>query len=606
MSDLAVVLALLAAAIVMFAINKPRLDAVALIMLTALPFTGVLTMGEALAGFSDPNIVLIAALFVLGDGLVRTGVARQLGDWLIVKAGRSEIRLIVLLMVAVCGLGATMSSTAVTAIFIPVVLRISKSTGVGPGRLMMPLSFAALISGMMTLVATAPNLVVNGELERHGVEGFSFFSFTPFGLPVLVLGIIYMCFAHRWLPDTSEVKNSDDTNLAAWIEQYKLADREYRLRVTDRSSLAGKTLEDLNLRQSSGASIVAVERNRKFSREILRPTAKMELQADDILLIDLFAPHGSIEMLRQQFALEALPLSGAYFTDQSQEIGMAEVLLLPTSDLVGKTVLETRFRTRFGLTVVGLRHGLVAREGSLLNDALAVGDTLLLIGPWKDIKKLRSDSRDLVIIKLPAELDEVLQVPGKAPHALACLALVVGLMVSGLVPNVQAALIGCLLMGALGCIDLVSAYRSIDWKTLVLIVGMLPFSIALERTGGIELAADGLRALTSGAGAHIVLATLFALTALLGMFISNTATAVLMAPVALALAHELDASPYPFAMIVALAASTAFMTPVSSPVNTLVVAPGNYTFGDFVRVGVPFSIIVLIVAVILVPWLLPL
>ena len=332
----------------------------------------------------------------------------------------------------------------------------------------------------------------------------------------------------------------------------------------------------------------------------------MELQADDILLIDLFAPHGSIEMLRQQFALEALPLSGAYFTDQSQEIGMAEVLLLPTSDLVGKTVLETRFRTRFGLTVVGLRHGLVAREGSLLNDALAVGDTLLLIGPWKDIKKLRSDSRDLVIIKLPAELDEVLQVPGKAPHALACLALVVGLMVSGLVPNVQAALIGCLLMGALGCIDLVSAYRSIDWKTIVLIVGMLPFSIALERTGGIELAADGLRALTSGAGAHIVLATLFALTALLGMFISNTATAVLMAPVALALAHELDASPYPFAMIVALAASTAFMTPVSSPVNTLVVAPGNYTFGDFVRVGVPFSIIVLIVAVILVPWLLPL
>ena len=606
MSDLAIVLALLAAAIVMFAINKPRLDAVALIMLTALPLTGVLTMGEALAGFSDPNIVLIAALFVIGDGLVRTGVARQLGDWLIVKAGRSEIRLIVLLMVVVCGLGATMSSTAVTAIFIPVVLRISKSTGVGPGRLMMPLSFAALISGMMTLVATAPNLVVNGELERHGVEGFSFFSFTPFGLPVLVLGIIYMCFAHRWLPDTSEVKNSDDTNLATWIEQYKLADREYRLRVTDRSSLAGKTLEDLDLRHSSGASIVAVERNRNFSREILRPTAKMELRADDILLIDLFAPHGSIEMLRQQFALEALPLSGAYFTDQSQEIGMAEVLLLPTSDLVGKSVLETRFRTRFGLTVVGLRHGLVAREGSLLNEALAVGDTLLLIGPWKDIKKLRSDSRDLVIIKLPAELDEVLQVPGKAPHALACLALVVGLMVSGLVPNVQAALIGCLLMGALGCIDLVSAYRSIDWKTIVLIVGMLPFSIALERTGGIELAADGLRALTSGAGAHIVLATLFALTALLGMFISNTATAVLMAPVALALAHELDASPYPFAMIVALAASTAFMTPVSSPVNTLVVAPGNYTFGDFVRVGVPFSIVVLIVAVILVPWLLPL
>jgi di/tricarboxylate transporter len=605
-SALVIVLALLAAAIVMFAINKPRLDAVALIMLTALPFTGVLTMGEALAGFSDSNIVLIAALFVIGDGLVRTGVAQRLGDWLIVKAGNSEIRLIVLLMIVVCGLGATMSSTAVTAIFIPVVLRISQTAGIGPGRLMMPLSMAALISGMTTLVATAPNLVVNGELERHGIDGFRFFSFTPFGLPILVLGIIYMSFARRWLTATREEKASGRPSLADWIEEYKLADREYRLRVTAQSPLVGKTLAELNLRSSSGASIVAIERNRKFSREMLRPTANTELTADDILLVDLFAAVHNVDKLRQQFALEEMPLSGAYFADRSQEIGMAEVIVPPTSDLIGQTPVEAEFRSRFGLTVVGLRRGIVAHQGSLLDEALKTGDTLLLIGPWKDIERLKSDGHDLAIIKLPAELDEVLPAPGKAPQALFCLALVVGLMVSGLIPNVQAALIGCLLMGALGCVNLVSAYRSIDWKTLVLIVGMLPFSIALQRTGGVDLAADGLRALTAGAGDRAVLATLFAITALLGMFISNTATAVLMAPVALAVAHELHVSPYPFAMIVALAASTAFMTPVSSPVNTLVVTPGNYTFGDFVRIGVPFSIVVLIVCVILVPWLLPL
>jgi di/tricarboxylate transporter len=605
-SALVIVLALLAAAIVMFAINKPRLDAVALVMLTALPFTGVLTMGEALAGFSDSNIVLIAALFVIGDGLVRTGVAQRLGDWLIVKAGNSEIRLIVLLMIVVCGLGATMSSTAVTAIFIPVVLRISQTAGIGPSRLMMPLSMAALISGMTTLVATAPNLVVNGELERHGIEGFRFFSFTPFGLPILVLGIIYMSFARRWLTATREEKASGRPSLADWIEEYKLADREYRLRVTAQSPLVGKTLAELNLRSSSGASIVAIERNRKFSREMLRPTANTELAADDILLVDLFAADHNVDKLRQQFALEEMPLSGAYFADRSQEIGMAEVIVPPTSDLIGQTLVEAEFRTRFGLTVVGLRRGIVAHQGSLLDEALKTGDALLLIGPWKDIERLKSDGHDLAIIKLPAELDEVLPAPGKAPQALACLALVVGLMVSGLIPNVQAALIGCLLMGALRCVNLVSAYRSIDWKTLVLIVGMLPFSIALQRTGGVDLAADGLRALTAGAGDRAVLATLFAITALLGMFISNTATAVLMAPVALAVAHELHLSPYPFAMIVALAASTAFMTPVSSPVNTLVVTPGNYTFGDFVRIGVPFSIIVMIVCVILVPWLLPL
>ena len=231
---------------------------------------------------------------------------------------------------------------------------------------------------------------------------------------------------------------------------------------------------------------------------------------------------------------------------------------------------------------------------------------MLLIGPWRDIEKLRTQSRDVVIIELPADLDEVLPAPGKALQALICLALVVGLMVSGVIPNVQAAFIGCLLMGALGCVDLTSAYRAIDWKTIVLIVGMLPFSTALQRTGGVDLAADALRTVTGSAGAHVVLGTLFAITALLGMFISNTATAVLMAPIAVALAKETHASPYPFAMIVALAASTAFMTPVSSPVNTLVVAPGNYRFGDFVRVGVPFSIIVMVVCVILVPWLLPL
>ena len=202
MSDLAIIVVLLALAIVTFAINKPRLDAVALIMLVALPFTGVLTIGEALAGFSDPNIVLIAALFVLGDGLVRTGVAQRLGDWLIATAGDSEARLIALLMMVVGVLGATMSSTAITAIFIPVAFRISQSTGIGAGRLMMPLSFAALISGMLTLVATAPNLVVNSELERHGIAGFRFFSFTPFGLPILVLGIVYMVFARRWLAAT--------------------------------------------------------------------------------------------------------------------------------------------------------------------------------------------------------------------------------------------------------------------------------------------------------------------------------------------------------------------------------------------------------------------
>lgn len=602
-TELGIVLVLLCAAIAMFAINKPRMDAVALIMLTVLPLTGVITMSESLAGFGDPNIVLIAALFVFGDGLVRTGVARRLGDWLTAKAGSSETRLVVLLMLVVCALGSTMSSTAVTAIFIPVVLRISQRVGTAPSGLMMPLSFAALISGMTTLIATTPNLVVNGELIRHGEAGFEFFSFTPFGVPILVLGILYMLVARRWLTHRAadEEQGVHRPRLRDWVADYRLAEREYRVWVKDGSSLVGKTLDEARLRGAAGMRLLSIERNGK----ILLPTAKTELQVSDILFVDLGDSKSDIGELRRRYELESLPLSGAYFTDLSQDIGMAEVIVPATSELLGETVVGAKFRNRYGLTVIGLRRGAVALERGLRSEELRVGDTLLVIGSWRAIRNL-SNSRDLVLFNLPAEFDEVLPAAGKAPQAVFCLLLVVALMVSGVVPNVQAALLGCLLLGALGCTDLASAYRSIDWKTLVLIVGMLPFSIALERTGGVDLAAKGLMAMTGGVGNHLMLATLFLITAVLGMFISNTATAILMAPVAIAVAQDMGASPYPFAMIVALAASTAFMTPVSSPVNTLVLTPGNYTFGDFVKIGVPFSLIALVVSVILVPWLLPL
>jgi di/tricarboxylate transporter len=607
-TQLAIVLGLLAAAIVMFVINKPRMDVVALLMLTILPFTGVVTMSETLAGFSDSNIVLIAALFVIGEGLVRTGVAQRLGDWLTARAGNSEVLLVVLLMLVVCALGSIMSSTAVTAIFIPVALRISQSTGASPSRLMMPLSFAALISGMMTLVATAPNLVVNSELTRKGAEGFHFFSFTPFGLVILTLGIGYMVIVRNWLPETNECtsERAQRPRLSDWIEKYHLANREYRLRVTEQSSLVGKAIGELNLRRTSGANIVAIERHRPLTRKMLRPTDKTVFQADDILLIDLFAPSPNVDALRQELKLEQLPITGAYFNDRAQEIGMAEVMVSPDSELIGQSVVESRFRSRHRLSVIGLRRGSQPVERPVSAEKLKIGDTLLVVGPWSAIDRLQLDPREVVILNLPMEMAQVLPAPRRAPHAVAVLLLVVGLMVSGVVPNIQAALIGCLLMGALGCINLNSAYNSINWKTLVLIVGMLPFSTALQRTGGVDLAAHGLMAVAGGAGSHALLAILFAITALLGMFISNTATAVLMAPVALAMAKDLKASPYPFAMIVALAASTAFMTPVSSPVNTLVVGPGNYKFGDFVKVGVPFSVIVLVVCVFMVPWLLPL
>lgn len=600
------VLGLLVTAIVMFAINKPRMDAVAILMLVSLPLTGVITIDEGLRGFADGNIVLIAALFVIGEGLVRTGVARGVGDLLIAKTGKSEVKLLVFLMISVCALGSLMSSTAVTAIFIPIALRVAASSGTSPGRLMMPLSFAALISGMMTLVATAPNLVINSELVRQGEDGFGFFSFTPFGVPILILGIIYMVIARRWLPSSKEEPAPGRVSLADWVQEFELADREYRLRVSSHSALVGKSLGELDMRGTSGANIIAIERMGRFSRTLIQPTPTTRLQFGDVLLIDLFSPTTEIHELADSLGLEPLPLAGAYFNDRSQEIGMAQVIVPAESPLVGKTLVEKGFRSSTGLTVIGLRRASEAVNRDFLNTPLRVGDTLLVVGSWKQIERVRPEETGVLLLKLPIELEEVLPAAGKAPQALFCLGVVVVLMVTGIVANVHAALIGCLLMGVLGCIDLNSSYRSISWKTIVLIVGMLPFSLALQRTGGVDMAADGLLAVTSGAGPHAVLAALFALTAILGMFMSNTATAVLMAPVAIAVAKDMQASPYPFAMIVALAASTAFVTPVSSPVNTLVVTPGNYTFGDFVRIGGPFALIAMIVSVFLVPIVLPL
>ena len=604
-SPLTMVLMLLGAAVVMFALNRPRMDVVAVIMMVALPMTGVITMNEALMGLADPNIVLIAALFVIGEAMVRTGVAQRLGDWLTQRAGASEARLIFLLMVIVAGVGSFMSSTGVVAIFIPIVLRIARKTSIPAGRLMMPLSVAALISGMMTLVATAPNLVVHSELVRRGHEGFGFFSFTPFGVPILILAILYMLFARRFLEPGGAPGIPEAPALARWIDDYDLARRERRLRVTSASPLRGKRLDEIDLRASAGINIIAIERPARFRRTLIHPKAETELLSGDLLLINLRSDAFDLDDFARRSGLVDAPLSGAYFTDASQEIGMAEIMVPPTSRLIGKTLTKAQFRSTYDLAVIGMKHGTKPVTQDVIDEPLQSGDTLLTVGPWRAIRRLQDERRDLILLDLPAESEEAVPARHRAPLAIGTLALVIVLMVSGVVPNVQAALFGCLLLGLFRCIDMSGAYRSIHWQSLILIVGMLPFSLALQRTGGVDIAAQALLETLGSASPRLVLAAIFATTGLLGLFISNTATAVLMAPVALAIAEELGASPYPFAMTVALAASAAFMTPVSSPVNTLVVGPGNYRFGDFVRIGVPFAIVALFTSVLLVPIVLP-
>jgi len=597
----------LATAVVLFASDRLRPDIVALLVIVALTLGGILPVSEAVAGFGDSIVILIAALFVVGEGLVRTGVANQVGAWLARVAGASETRLLVLLMLAVAGLGAFMSSTGVVAIFIPVVLGIANRLGIGPGRLMMPLAFAALLSGMLTLIATPPNLMVNDALLAAGLRPFGFFDITPIGLLALGLGILYMWFIGSRLlpaspPPTGTVGRRQ--TLLELAESYDLIGLLHRLQVAPDSLLAGQTVAEARLRTRYGVTIVGIGRQERFTETVSSALANTELHPADVLYV--IGPATAIETLSAAERLNGLPIVEGQERSLVQELGMVEVMLPPDSELIGQSLRQAAFRSRHGLSILGIRRGGRPLSGSLAREKLAFGDILLVAGAWKRIALLQGDPKAFLVLTLPAELSEVAPAYRQAPFALAILLAMVALMTFGLVPNAVAVLLAALAMGLFRCLRMEDAYRSINWPSLVVIAGMLPLAKALEKTGGITLMADGLVAGLGGFGPLALLAGTFLLAALIGLFISNTATAVLMAPVAIAVAQKIGVSPYPFAMTVAVAASAAFATPVSSPANTLVLAPGGYRFNDFVRVGLPLILLVMAITVLVVPVLLPL
>ena len=605
--DILLVFGVLAAAVVLFSGGWLRADVVALLVILALVLGGILPVAEAVAGFGDAVVVLIAGLFVVGEGLVQTGVAARVGAWLTRAAGASEIRLLVLLMLAVAGLGAFMSSTGVVAIFIPVVLGIAQRLGRDPGRLLMPLAFAALLSGPLTLIATPPNLIVNDALHAAGLSPFGFLTITPIGLLALAAGILYMATLGRRLlpvqapPDDAKGRRQTLRELG---ERYRLEGQLHRLHLGGDSPLAGQTVAQARLRTRYGVTLIGIGRRGRFAESLQPALADTELRPDDTLY--LVSPAAALEPFRIAERLTTLEVENRQMQGLCDELGIAEVLLPPDSILIGRTLRQAVFRTRHGLSVLGIRRGDHPLTGNLIEEKLAFGDSLLVAGAWSQIGLLQNDPQDFLVLNLPAELSEVAPARRQAPAALLILLAMVVVMSFGLLPNTATVLLAALAMGLFRCLRLEDAYRAINWPSLVVIAGLLPLAKALEQTGGVALIAQGLVDGLGALGPLALLAGLFLLAALLGLFISNTATAVLMAPVAIAAAQQIGVSPYPFAMTVAVAASAAFATPVSSPVNTLVMAPGGYRFNDYVRVGLPLMLVLLVITVLVVPWLLPL
>lgn len=611
-SHLILTLALLAVCVFFFVINKPRMDVVALLAMLALPLTGILTLSETFSGFSDPSVILIGLMFVIGEGLVRTGVSNDVGAWILKKADGNATKLIVFMMVAVALIGSIMSSTGIVALFIPIVLSIAGKINVSPAKLMMPLSFAGLISGMMSLVATPPNMVMNSILTRENFQGFTFFAFTPIGLIVLAAGVLYMLYARRFLGTNepeAEKSKARKTTFSELANRYELTWRDAVIVLTPQSPFCGKKISELPLRSEHRANIVCIERRERLNRQLIDPASNTQLRANDALLIDFENQDTDARRLCERYRLKLVPLDdGKYFQRAEREFGLVEVSVMPDSPLDGQTPLEAKFRTRYGMSVIGILRGNKTISQNVINEKLRVGDMLLLAGSWKAADGLQLHRKSFIVLNVPVEFENKTAVPGRAVYALVSLLVMVGLMISGIVPNALAALIGCLLLLATRCIDMDRAYRCINWSSLILIVGMIPFATALEKTGGVGFAADGLMHVFGDVGREnprVILGALMAFTMIVGLFMSNTVTAVLLAPVAITVAKSLEIVPYPFAMGIAIAASTAFMTPISSPVNTLVLGPGRYRFIDFVKLGVPFSVIVLILGTIFIPIFFP-
>lgn len=605
--NLIIVLAILGVCIALFISRKLRPDLVALLALVAIPLSGVLTFSETLSGFSNPIILMIALMFIISEGLSRTGVSYRVGEFILKKSGRSIPRVIVLMMVSVAVLGSVMSTTAIIAIFLPIVINMCSRLKISPSKMMMPLAFAGIVSGMMTLVATTPNMIVSGLLESDSGRGFGFFAITPIGVVVLIMAVLYMLYAHRFIGNSKDAKGSAKArkNLDDYIRDYNLTGREYLFCITKKSPLVGKSFKEAQLRTLHNANIICIERQRGLKRELINSTPNVIMREGDKLFADMTYKKSPISKLSRELGVEIVPIKESYLMDNSMEIGMAEISVLPESEFIGRTLQNIKFREKFGLHAIGMRRNGHPMGGYIPEMPLKVGDLILVAGPQKFIHHLHSTDIDFMVLSIPAELADMAPSPERAPYAVLSLFIMVALMVSNVVPNALAALIGCLLMIMFKCLSVESAYKAVKMPTVILIVCMMPFATALEKTGGVEIASRWLFEICGGGGPYLVLGGLFVLTMFVGLFMSNTITSILMGPIGIAAAQMLGVSPYPFAMTVAIAASTAFMSPLSTSVNMLVWDPGRYSFWDFMRIGFPFSIMVMLVSTFLIPQLFP-
>ena len=531
------VFGLLFATIILFTLDRIRVDAVALLVIIALLVSGILSPKDALSGFGSPLVILIAGLFVVGEGLLQTGVVYSAADWMVKVAGSSQIRLTALMMIVVAIISALMSSTGAVAIFIPVALKLANHTGSNRKLLLMPLAFASLMGGMLTLIGTPPNLVVSTQLEAAGMAPFGFFSFAPFGLPILIVGILYMIFIGQKVLTSGETVADMEPKFPTIHDirqRYGISNKFKGLKVESGSPLIDQTVFSAKLRSEFNVTAVALERKKRLTSPLMPVLIGTRIRAGDELFV--LASDADAHLLKNTFGLTLLNLKEQQTRGLTKEIGLAEVMLSPSSKMIGQTLKGAKFLARYGLSVIAIKRKNNLLEGNIINRDLQFGDTMLVCGGWNSIDRLRSQTGDFLVLNLPKEISHVAPTWHRSSIAIGILAAMTLALTLKLVPAVTAVLMAAIAMVACRCIKPGNIYKSINWQSLVVIAGMLPMATALKNTGGIELIVNFLVQNLGNDGPIAMMAGLFIITSVFSQFISNTATTVLVSPIAIAAA----------------------------------------------------------------------
>ena len=626
-----ITLIILIITVAMFIWGRVRADIVALTALAALLFLGILTPAEALAGFSSPIVIMMIGLFVVGGAIMQTGLAKLTGNKLMALSRGNETVTFLLVMLVTSFIGAFVSNTGTVALMMPIIMSLAAGSGMQSSRFLMPLAFAGSLGGMLTLIGTPPNLVIDEVLTEAGFKPLAFFSFFPVGIIVIAIGIIVLMPLSKIFLSQKQngKKKKNGKSLDDLVDEYQLLDNLHRYIVPSKRTAAaidengqmmdivGKTLKDLSIQKKYGVSIIEIRNEKKSRLGLVKDVNQNMAKSSSTIAVHdtlyIIGDEEKIERFAQDYDLRKMKDVKIDFYD----LGLTEIVVMPTSNFTGLRIGDANLRKRFGINVLGVKRGGSSSDGkvgkeyitdNLIATRLHVGDMLLVQGEWTNLAHLTADTTNWVVLDQPEKTADKVLLDYKAPVAAAIMLLMIAMMVFDFIPvaPVTAVIIAGLLTVFAGCFrNVEAAYKTINWESIVLIAAMMPMSTALEKTGASALVSQGLVDSLGSMGPTALLAGIYFTTSLMTMFISNTATAVLMAPIALVAAQQVGVSPYSFLFAVTLGASMCFASPFSTPPNALVMKAGGYTFMDYVKVGLPLQIIIGVVMTFVLPLLFP-